>query len=782
MTKYFGILAFLFLVLSASSQTQISWRHYTPGNTGIMGDYSDALWLAPDNNPYIAAYVPGWEEGGFSKYNFTSNTWENFSNINYPAIGSIYDVGSARISEITEDESGVLWMATWRGLLSFDPAEGGSSITLLDAENSLHPGGRTINLEVAPDGTIWAAVLSVVWGDGGLIRYNPANNQMQYWGYGTTANNWPSLTSFCENVAIQSKANGGYKVWIDAAGWNEMIQFDSDTQLFTKLPQNGNPGEVVALPGKDCVDDAGNLWAFRMTEPGQPFSLDYLTPAGAWVTPAQNPVSSDTWAFRAFGDGEALLTGLSSEIFHFNGSQWVSKGIWRQGAYTSDMIMDSEGNIWVNGIEGAARRDAVTGNWQRFRITNSSQIDYWVDDISIDQDGNVWLTGNAGPGTGGFQKFDGQSWTGFNEFNYGMGYSFPFPTDNVEAIFCRPSNGNVVLNPMFNFLHQWDGSSYSSLNYGYDRSAGLTEDSQGRLWSLGEYYHLEYYSDNTANWTSVEFLGWGYSIHPDPLLPGTILACSNYQVLRTNGIQQFSRVVDDFPELDPQSDAFSAAVTDLNGNIWVGSGKGLFKINPNTGNYNFYSPSNSEIPGELITPLAVSPDGKIWFANFQSEQYPESGLCWFDGQNFGIYPVSDQTVPHGQIKDIEVKPIPGGYELWISCLSRGIAVMSATSSTADVNYEIKKPGNWQINAYPNPADNMLNIELLPDEADEMKLEICNVFGQKIMSWSLYGTTDDLIKVVWDLTNQHGNKVEPGTYILNLSGTSGFATSKVVVYP
>ncbi len=64
---------------------------------------------------------------------------------------------------------------------------------------------------------------------------------------------------------------------------------------------------------------------------------------------------------------------------------------------------------------GAAKRDVQTGPWQRYRITNSSQIDYWVEDISIDNQGNVWMTGNAGPGVGGFQKFDGIRWIGFNE-------------------------------------------------------------------------------------------------------------------------------------------------------------------------------------------------------------------------------------------------------------------------------------------------------------------------------------------------------------------------------
>ncbi|MBK7255384.1 MAG: hypothetical protein IPI04_16105, partial [Ignavibacteria bacterium] len=89
------------------------------------------------------------------------------------------------------------------------------------------------DLEIAPDGSVWAAVLSVVWGDGGLVNYNPATNVWRYWHYGSTANNWPGLIGFCENVSIQKKTSGGYVVWVDGAGWNTMITFDSDSRLYT---------------------------------------------------------------------------------------------------------------------------------------------------------------------------------------------------------------------------------------------------------------------------------------------------------------------------------------------------------------------------------------------------------------------------------------------------------------------------------------------------------------------------------------------------------------------
>lgn len=118
----------IFLSLSAVSLSQpfgqYSWKYYTAGTTGILGEYSEALWIDHDGDPYIAAYTPGWEEGGFSKYVQAGNNWINYSNVEYPVMGTIYETGSSRISDITEGPDGILWMATWRGILKFDPTLG----------------------------------------------------------------------------------------------------------------------------------------------------------------------------------------------------------------------------------------------------------------------------------------------------------------------------------------------------------------------------------------------------------------------------------------------------------------------------------------------------------------------------------------------------------------------------------------------------------------------------------------------------------------------------------
>lgn len=63
-------------------------------------------------------------------------------------------------------------------------------------------------------------------------------------------------------IAAQPRSNGGYDVWSASDYFGYVFKFNSSTGLWTNyLPSL--PGEVAGMPGKDCVDDAGNFWASR---------------------------------------------------------------------------------------------------------------------------------------------------------------------------------------------------------------------------------------------------------------------------------------------------------------------------------------------------------------------------------------------------------------------------------------------------------------------------------------------------------------------------------------
>ncbi len=198
--------------------------------------------------------------------------------------------------------------------------------------------------------------------------------------------------------------------------------------------------------------------------------LDCIRPDGTWVNPPlppRHPVVPYA-AVRAFGNLQALLVDGYAHLHRFDGTSWTDLGPEPAGGFIIGPDIDAAGNIWLLGTftGGAFRRDAETGFWQRYRVTNTSQFDFFNEDVAIDpHTGDVYACANASSGIGGMVKFDGTRWTGFvNQDGYGLTGPWPWPgAPQSEAVYVRPSNGHVVANPINQFTHEFDGTSWTEL-------------------------------------------------------------------------------------------------------------------------------------------------------------------------------------------------------------------------------------------------------------------------------------------------------------------------------
>ncbi|MFO0840543.1 MAG: hypothetical protein U1D55_18705 [Phycisphaerae bacterium] len=685
-----GFVALVATATAVAAQPKYTWRYYRPTNTGIQGDYCDALWIGPDGDPWIGGYVPTFEEGGLAKFVQAENRWINVSNVDYPVIGHPDNTGTTRVRDITPDAQGNLWMGTGCGILKFNPSIGPTSLQRWGADNSPWPGGWVTNIEIAPDGTIWASGYGTSSGGGGLMRLSPGTSTWTYVG-----------SSRPETLAIQPKPGGGYYLWAgDSPGTiGATLRYDSTSQTWTTFPNtSGNPRN---LPGNKCVDSAGNLWVYRVLPDNFNTVLDCRRPNGTWIGVPTPPAGSAS-VLRVTRTGQVLAI-VGTQVWRFDGTSWTGLGDWGNTFWTYDLAMDSAGNVWACGVGGAAKRDAVTGAWQRYRVTNTSQFDFFNNDLTVDQNtGDIWACANAGTGAGGMVHFDGTRWIGYNQLTYGLGFPWPFPTDNSSAIYLRPSTGAIVVNPMFNGTSQLAGGGWNSFPGGSSDVVQYVEDSTGRLWQLGEYFNLSQWTG--AAWNNVSIAAWGAQLRIDPDRPGTIWAHAGYEVVRTDGAYRFSRTIADFPELTTQSDTIWGMAADHGGVAWLGcsvhlgiggTGGGLIRLDAITGTYSMITYEGGwPLPGHFVTPWVVTPDGRIWMTYTQTYQsFEGGGLCWYDGTNVGVFPGPVPSgspqwggLPHAQIYDVETRVIPGGYEIWMSCPSRGIAVLSVIYPAAgDIN-------------------------------------------------------------------------------------------------
>lgn len=652
------------------------WRYYRPGNTGIMGDFCEAVGVDSAGKPWIGGYDPSFEEGGISKFDVLTGAWTPISNVDYREIGHPEDTGVTRVSEIVRDAHGAFWMGTGRGLLYFNPAVGPQSLRRFDVWNSGVPGGWTTNVDVAPDGTVWATAYGTGWGAGGVTRFDPST---EAW---TT---FPEAAG--DDIAIQPKPGGGYFVWAMSPNAIEAVRFDSSTQVWTTIPNA--VGAPYLVLGKGCTDSAGNVWMYRLTTPDM-FNpvIDVRRPDGTWVNQSLPPgiENGNFGCIRAYGNGNALYADGACGVWKYESNTWHNLGRWSDGVWTDDLNIDGTGAIWACGPGGASRYEPTTGQWQRYRVTNTSQYDGFNNDLTLSQSGgDVFACANAAPGVGGLVKFEQGRWVGFNNLNYGLGFEWPFPTDNASKVYVRPSNGDLLAVPMFGTLHRRSGLGWIDME-----TPGIPndvrEDNTGRLWIVtggGVYVY------SGSFWIQLSDEG-GTVLRPDPNRQGTMWVMNFDSVRRMDGNTIWRRTITDFPELDPQSDQFKGMVIGADGQLWVSANTinlpengGLFRINPQNGRYKFWSPTSWSLPGQYVMPLAATPDGRVWMQYDSDFLVAERGLVSMDAKGrLTQYPAPSGGepqwggLPHAAIFDMEVRPLRKGYELWMVCGSRGIAVLT----------------------------------------------------------------------------------------------------------
>ena len=656
---------------SGSRGATFSWTYYRPSNTGIQGDYCEGLIIGSDGRPLIGGYDPSFEEGGFSRFDHSTGRWTNFSNVDYPIIGHPDLTGISRVSDMDSDSYGNIWMATGRGGLFFSPSLGAGSLLRFGDDNSPIPGGWNRGVEVAPDGTIWFASYATTWGSGGIAQFNPAGNSWEIY------DNQGDST-----LAIQPVGGMDYLVWSNVGF--QALRFDTRSGEWDILPvELDQPAMIV---GKNATDSAGNTWMFRWSNPeSYEIQFDCLRPDGTWLRIPEPPFGTSVNDVRAKSPQLVLVADGSGGAWRYNGIDWSYLGQWEATPYTYGIDEDASGNVWVCGVGGAARRSATSGTWQRYRITNTSQFDFFNRDLTISRSGEVFATGNAGPGVGGLTKFDGTRWIGFNQLHYGLGEGWPFNGDNSDHVYVRPTSNQLLVNPTYEGLFRKDTTNWTDLLIGTDTVGDMIDDSRGRLWVT---YPGKLLVREGNLWREVLNEG-GRKLRSTLRAPGKIWMMGETVVVESDGNTNRIWRIEDFPELDPQSDQFKGLVIASNGMVWIGANtvnlpqnSAVIKLDPVRNRYTIYRYAAAwSFPGQYVMPIAATPDGRVWFQYDSDYGIDEQGIFCLNGNQVLRFPAPFEGrpqwggLPHAAVTDAEYKINADGYELWLSCASRGIAVL-----------------------------------------------------------------------------------------------------------
>lgn len=652
---------------------EINWSIYRPTNTGILGDQNLTLYVDDQDRPWIAGYDPFRILGGMSRKN-ADGTWTALTNdvdAIYPQLSFplFYDIAIA--------PSGVIWIGNVDGLLSYDPGIGDASFKRFDNTNSPLPYGTVYDVAVAPDGTIWCAVHDISTVFGGLAQYNPATNAWNVWDSNMP---WASACGMCtavDNLEIQTDlAGGGYTVWFDGDGggfgYMGMASYHNGSFTWYGMPSS--------LPQNAPITPTG-LFSNRSISPQNELlmttNLGFAkrSPTGSYSLLPPPPISSiDFSVIVPLNNGRMAAGSYTGDLFVFEDGVWQFKGNWN-GNHTYSIDEESNGALWICGLGGAARY--ANGQFQRYRVTNTGPVGFFQDAVAFGADGSVYLDGNAGPGYGGFEIFNGTTWTCVNDYNYGLGPAWGQASDDVAGL-CSRANGHLAIAPNgIQGVLDWDGSNYTVLIPNGFAVNYVTEDTLGRLWAAP-------YDENTLHrvispgqWVTYSsgnsplYPGNIVGVVPDPKAPGFVWTATLFGLVHTDG-QKWNLYPSDLLGLNPSS-SINCLDRAPDGTLWVGSGQGLFHFNPATSGFVRYTTANSGLISDQIHKVHVAPDSSVWVAN-QSLIYPyPGGLSHLKGSDWTTYTTANSPLRHPQNGFLDSRPVEGGYELWVGMMSEGVA-------------------------------------------------------------------------------------------------------------
>ncbi len=504
-----------------------------------------------------------------------------------PKMGAPRNSGICAIAEAAD---GTLWLGdAYGGLLHLDPESG--ELRALDQcleGKTFHGLARPNSLFIDHEGCLWIGTRQA-----GLAHYSPKTHAVTWW----PADPNSQEERFGRLVgAIVEDAAGG--IWLATDGGLCLINPERTRREIIHLP-NYTPGRnnIISL----ALSKSGGLWiggdkgGVRLLDPSsltctafRSSASDTRSPVTDWVTAIYEDAKGDLWTghvpagvsifkkteagfqiYQRRTDDLATLSERSVNSFleTVDGQWWLGTddglnchkpGTKEWAHFFSDpndvttlsantvpsLVQDAQGMIWVGTLNGGINRlDPATGKFHRYYLSSDPAVARAANRawrLLIDRQQRVWAGTATGPrqynvATDSFETV-----------------SLPLPPDapisTLSSIFEEGSDGSVWTNRA-NLLFrlrpgttEWERIGFDALSLIWD----IAEDHTGKFWVASTRNGLFQYDPVTGK-------------------------SKNYQI------------ADGLP-----NNCVLSITEDLDHFIWVGTAKGLCRLNPSTGHIQLF--------------------------------------------------------------------------------------------------------------------------------------------------------------------------------------------------
>ncbi|MGZ3865429.1 MAG: two-component regulator propeller domain-containing protein [Bacteroidia bacterium] len=104
------------------------------------------------------------------------------------------------------------------------------------------------------------------------------------------------------------------------------------------------------------------------------------------------------------------------------------------------------------------------------------------------------------------------------------------------------------------------------------------------------------------------------------------------------------------------------AVDESDSHYWIGTNKGLYRVNKEGKDYVFYTTKNSAITSNKITSICCRKDGHVWIGT-------NEGITYYDNFAFTSINVENSKLPENNITSMKED---ANGDLWIGTLNSGL--------------------------------------------------------------------------------------------------------------
>ncbi|MEO8088283.1 MAG: two-component regulator propeller domain-containing protein, partial [Bacteroidota bacterium] len=428
------------------------------------------------------------------------------------------------------------------------------------------------------------------------------------------------------------------------------------------------------------------------------------------------------------------------------------------------LALDTSGNLWLGNFDNSNYTSAIVKfdgtNW----TVDSTNMLQFITHLDIDGNNRFF----AGTESEGFSQYDGASFTKITTSNSGLslGGGHELSIDDQQEV--RAINDQGYTHYDRQVWTNYDTASSQLLNTGV---LGVVQDHTGNTWIGTNEGVIKYDGSTWTRWdTSNSALTNQYvnAITVDP--DNAIWIGTNFAPFKfdgTNWIDYFSNAGSNISDVFVTDDGdvwmgspgyglnrfdristwtiytpvsggnFQAGALDKNGNVWYG-GNGLNKWDG--ASWTMYTTADG-LPWNFVTALAVDTNNILWIGT-------QLGLSKYDGTTFTNYLKQNSGLTGNYIGDIEVDAF---NNKWIGTGS-GISVFNEDGVVLNIpRQENSQESNLRF--YPNPATNVISIDLLNPAAKRMVLTIVDVIGNELQQ----------VEISKNSTKIDISKLESGVY-------------------